>query len=209
MKKLLVLSILIITALIFTACGTSDTEKDSLAKDNTTAKTETVATDKAETNDEGTAEPTEPTADTVCASCNMVVYPKDHEMGMFTAQGVTEDGENIFFDDIGCVLNYERKFEKKLDIQWVRDYETLAWTELDAATPVKTDLKTPMKWGYAFFDSKEKATKFVEENPNINPSITDWTTVDEAAAERLKKMQAQQKQNGSNGMNMDMDNEDM
>ena len=124
----------------------------------------------------------------------MKVYEKDHEFGVFSAQGVTQDGENVFFDDIGCLLNYERKNGEALAVEWIRDYETLQWTEQDKSVPVKTNLESPMKWGYIMFDTPEKAEAFAadEANSAVAPEVTEWTVVDNAANERfMKKMQAQ------------------
>ncbi len=199
MKKvfLFLLSAMLIT--FFAGCGTEDSAAEDQTKDSTaTTKTKTAKND--ETTEESTDvhehehNPLEPDADTVCDSCNMKVYEKDHEFGVFSAQGVTQDGENVFFDDIGCLLNYERKNGEALAVEWIRDYETLQWTEQDKSVAVKTNLESPMKWGYIMFDTPEKAEAFAadEANSAIAPEVTEWTVVDNAANERfMKKMQAQ------------------
>ena len=38
----------------------------------------------------------EPKEDTICEMCNMKVYMKDHEMGVFSAQAIKEDGTIAF-----------------------------------------------------------------------------------------------------------------
>lgn len=195
MKKTLLffLSAMLIT--FIAGCGAEDSATEDQTKDTTTT-TETATTE--ENKDEAVAvhehSPLEPQEDTVCDSCNMKVYEKDHEFGVFSAQGVTQDGENVFFDDIGCLLNYERKNGEALAVEWIRDYETLAWTEQDKSVPVKTNLESPMKWGYIMFDTPEKAEAFAadEANSAAAPEVTEWTVVDNAANERFqKKMQAQ------------------
>lgn len=142
------------------------------------------------------SEPIEPSTDTVCAFCQMEVYHKDHKMGVFTAQGVTKDGEFLFFDDSGCILNYERKTGEELSQKWVRDYITTEWIESDSATPVHSAITSPMKYGYSFYKSEEDAEKFIKEEPALTPAITSWKTIDEVANQRYqKKMQMQKEQN--------------
>ncbi len=38
----------------------------------------------------------EPDENTVCVFCNMKVYPKEHELGKFTAKSATENGDVLF-----------------------------------------------------------------------------------------------------------------
>ena len=93
--------------LILAACG-----KDTEVKDE---KTVIENVDKTEQQNVTTAEHEwvvdkrlqEPTKDTVCEMCNMKVYTKDEEMGVFSAQAVKADGSTAFYDDIGCLLNAE------------------------------------------------------------------------------------------------------
>ena len=66
----------------------------------------------------------EPAEDTVCLMCNMKVYTKDHEQGVFSAQAIREDGSAVFYDDIGCLLNDEYVNEVE-NQKFVRDYATL------------------------------------------------------------------------------------
>lgn len=183
MKKFVLFCSTAILVIFLNACGTEKaTESSPENQEKNIAATE----------------PTEPTEETLCAFCNMKVYTKDNEMGVFTAQGVTEKGEHLHFDDSGCLLNYERKTNEKLTEKWVRNYITSEWVEADSSIPVYSDIETPMKYGYSFFDSEKCAQAFVQENGNLNSSITDWETIDGVAKERFeKKMQMQ------NGMNKD------
>ena len=82
----------------------------------------------------------EPTEDTTCYMCNMKVYTRDHEQGLFSAQAILENGEVVFYDDIGCLLSdeYENKVENE---KFVRDYHTLNWFKVEDASAVKTDMK--------------------------------------------------------------------
>jgi uncharacterized lipoprotein YehR (DUF1307 family) len=139
----------------------------------------------------------EPDENTMCVFCNMKVYPKEHELGKFTAKSATENGDVLFFDDIGCLFNYERDHSETAK-KYVRDYNTLEWIELQNATVVKADIKTPMNYGYAFFAKKEDADKFVSEQPGA--MIVSWEDVDKVAHERyMKKKQMMQNKNDEQG----------
>jgi copper chaperone NosL len=179
MKNLKVLGLSILFFLLVSGCGAEEpTGSGSGVEENTIG-----------------AKPVEPSAETVCAFCNMEIYHKDHEMGVFSAQAITEQDEHLFFDDSGCILNYERKTGEELTEKWVRDYLTSEWLKVDATTPVKSDLKTPMKYGYSFFENEEKAKEFIENNQNLNPALTDWESIDEVANERYKKKMKMQNDN--------------
>jgi hypothetical protein len=209
MKKFLLFCLSVMLIVFFSGCGADDSTSKEPKKESATTETETAKTgeNQEKTVAEHEHSPLEVKADTVCDSCNMKVYEKDHEFGVFSAQGVTQDGENVFFDDIGCLLNYERKNGKALAVEWIRDYSTLEWTEQDMSVPVKTNLESPMKWGYVMFDTKEKAEAFAADKANsaLAPDVTDWTVVDNAANERFqKKMQAQkQAQQGQQDQQME------
>lgn len=216
MRKFFIFTLSILAILVISACGTDNTSTDE-EKVEDKPVVETAAKEEDDKNrndlsaeepqgDENVLEPIEPEEDTVCAICNMKVYGKDHEMGIFSGQGITQDGETVFFDDVGCIMNYDDAKGSALKTQWVRDYDTLEWTKTSEAIPVKTDLKSPMKWGYVFFDSKEKADKFIEENGDLNPAIADWQEIDTMAAERYqKKMEAMKHQEDSGHMHNNED----
>lgn len=130
----------------------------------------------------------EPTEDTVCSMCNMKVYTKDHEQGVFSAQAIREDGTVVFYDDIGCLLNDEYVNEVENE-KFVRDYATLNWFNVEEAIVVKTDLKSPMNWGYIFFKYQEDADAYMEEHPEA--AVTPLEQVRTEAMERYKKKQAE------------------
>lgn len=180
--------IILLTAFIVAALSACGTSKESSSKDKTNNnENQTESTTKNEETDLESIQPGEPEQDTVCAMCNMKVHTKDDEMGVFTAQAVTQSGETLYFDDIGCILNYDKQHNGELSKKWVRDYDTLEWTELEKSTLVKTDLKSPMKWGYVFFDTEEKANKFIKENSDINPSLANWDDLKNEAYARMEK----------------------
>lgn len=190
-KKLLVAASL---TFVLAACN------DEGSKDSSSEKEEPVVEQKVEketakdwTQDERLQEPTE---DTVCEMCNMKVYTKDHEMGVFSAQAIKADGSNAFYDDIGCLLNAEFAHEE-VNEKFVRDYNTLNWFNVEQAYIVKTELKSPMNWGYIFFKYEDDANEYISKNEGA--SLTSYTEVRQQALERRKaKMKA--------GTNVDADN---
>ena len=118
-------------------------------------------------------------------------------MGPFTTQAITAEGERVFFDDSGCLLNAERQEEHKFAQAWVRDLETIEWKTDEEVTIVKADIETPMKYGYAFFGDRQTAEQYVIENAVLNATITDWSAIDEVAYERYKKKMENTNHNSS------------
>ena len=181
-KKLVMTSSL---ALILAACGGEETKAPE--QSNTEDQTQQVeqAVEKDWTQDARLQEPTE---ETVCAMCNMKVYTKDHEMGVFSAQAIKADGSIVFYDDIGCLLNAEFA-NVEVNEKFVRDYNTLNWFNVEQAYIVKTNLKSPMNWGYIFFKYEDDADKYIAENEGSE--LTSYTKVRQEALERRKaKMNA-------------------
>ena len=181
-KKLVMTSSL---ALILAACGGEETKAPE--QSNTENQTQQVeqAVEKDWTQDARLQEPTE---ETVCAMCNMKVYTKNHEMGVFSAQAIKADGSIVFYDDIGCLLNAEFA-NVEVNEKFVRDYNTLNWFNVEQAYIVKTTLKSPMNWGYIFFKYEEDADKYIAENEGSE--LTSYTKVRQEALERRKaKMNA-------------------
>ena len=181
-KKLFMASSL---ALILAACGGEETKAPE--QSNTDDQTQQVeqAIEKDWTQDARLQEPTE---ETVCAMCNMKVYTKDHEMGVFSAQAIKADGSIVFYDDIGCLLNAEFA-NVEVNEKFVRDYNTLNWFNVEQAYIVKTTLKSPMNWGYIFFKYEDDANKYIAENEGSE--LTSYTKVRQEALERRKaKMNA-------------------
>ncbi|MER1985793.1 MAG: nitrous oxide reductase accessory protein NosL [Solibacillus sp.] len=196
MKK--IIAILPLAALLY-ACGDQQAEPVEPATPATEvvekdAKPVYVATAAEWEIDERLSEPT---ADTVCEMCNMKVYMKNEEMGVFSAQAVKPDGSTAFYDDIGCLLNAELA-QNQVNEKFVRDYVTLNWINVEEATLVKTQLKSPMNWGYIFFKFEEDAQTYIEENPGA--VIEELDVVKQAAKERREKKLAEQaKHNDQNG----------
>lgn len=195
MKKQLLGIVLIISAILLGACGQNDTTKEKTA-------TKTEQTTKASNAVDKRLK--EPTKDTTCSFCNMKVYEAKNEMGAFTAQAIKKDGSTIFFDDIGCMLNQERK-DKVTYEKFVRDYNSKDWIKLADAIIVKADIKTPMNYGYAFFKDQKSADAFIKANKGAK--VVKVSDIDDVAHKRyemkMKKMQ-NMKKNDSSSSKMDM-----
>jgi copper chaperone NosL len=188
-KKLIAIMMTFFLLIIISACGDKAVENK-----NEQAEGMTVSTEENHDESDHAAGPHEPGKEEVCAFCNMKVYSKADPMGVFTAQAKTKDGEYVFFDDSGCLLNYQRRDEVEYEEKWVRDYVTSEWIAADSAVPVKAEIKTPMKYGYAFFKDKESAENFISDNGEKNPELAEWPQINQISNERyMKKM----KMNGS------------
>lgn len=193
MKKL-GLSVMMVAALGLAACGADDkNEKADEPEKVEEPATAEVEKPEATATEDIMAKLEEPTEDTVCEVCNMKVYVKDHEMGMFSAQAIKEDGTNAFYDDIGCLLNAELKFEEQ-NTKFVRDFNTKEWVQVDDATLVKTELKSPMNWGYISFADKADADKYVADNEGTE--VVELATVQAEAKERFEKKKAKMAEEG-------------
>ena len=86
-----------------------------------------------------------------CAECNMVVNNR-----IYAAQ-IVNSGKPLFFDDIGCLVQYERQGKVQtnaVQARFVRSVTTDAWLEVTKAVWVSTkDVRTPMGYGlHAFVD---------------------------------------------------------
>lgn len=192
-KRLLLIPIVLVFVLVLWACGNEEAKTPEQTDEPVQIQEANEAETEKEVNNEATEDAmevdprlSEPTEDTLCEICNMKVYTKDHEMGVFSAQAIRPDGSVVFYDDIGCLLNdeYINDIENE---KFVRDYNTLNWVNVEEATVVKTDLKSPMNWGYIFFKSKEDADAYIKEHEKAK--ITPLSEVREAAIERYKKKQ--------------------
>lgn len=118
-----------------------------------------------------------------CALCNMVVYQKKHKMGVFSAQAIKKNGKVVYYDDIGCLL-YDEVKHKTTNKKYVRDYKTLKWVKVEKATYVKTNLQSPMQWGYVSFASKSEAKKYIAKHKKFK--IVKLNTIRKQAIKRYK-----------------------
>jgi hypothetical protein len=129
----------------------------------------------------------------------MNVYVKGEDLGIFSAQGRTAEGENLFFDDVGCMLNQERMDGIVLE-KYVRDYNTEEWILLEESIVVKAEIKTPMNYGYAFFKDEESAQAFIAETGKEHASLSSIADIDEVSGHRhIKRMEKMQNGSGMTG----------
>lgn len=197
-------------SLLLAACGT---DNDQVKKEETK---QDITANEAEAKDKSTqvaslVDPRlqEPKEDTMCEMCNMKVYMKDEEMGEFSTQAIKEDGTVTFYDDIGCLVNAEVANNEKNE-KFVRDFNTKDWVKVDDATIVKTDLKSPMNWGYVYFKDKDDADKYIADNPTAHVEKLQKIK-DDALERREKKMKekAEKEAKGeSDSMHMEEKNQD-
>lgn len=172
-------------ALTLAACNNDTAQKNNSGQE---PEEKEVATSQGEA-EQHAHHDGEPDEHTECAFCNMKVYMKNEEMGAFTAKAITADDEMLFFDDAGCLLNYERDHEDVvLKEKFVRDYNSLDWVPLDDAKIVHADIETPMKYGNAFFSDAASLETFLSDFPEAKE--TNVQAIDDVAKERyMKKME--------------------
>lgn len=147
----------------------------------------------------------EPTEESLCEMCNMKVYTREHEMGVFSAQAIKADGTTAFYDDIGCLVNAELKSNEQHE-KYVRDYISLKWLNVEEATIVKTEIKSPMNWGYIFFKFEEDAKTYIAENPTAY--VEELTIIQTAAKERMMKKMEEKEAQGEGFGGMDVEDHD-
>lgn len=182
---------------LLAACGTDKAEEKKEETKQDVAASDTEAKDKtkqvASLVDPRLEEPKE---DTMCEMCNMKVYMKDENMGEFSTQAIKEDGTTAFYDDIGCLVNAEVANNEKNE-KFVRDFTTKDWIKVDDATIVKTDLKSPMNWGYVYFKDKADADKYIADNPTAH--VEELQKIKDDALERRKKKMKEKAEKEANG----------
>ncbi|MDV6377434.1 nitrous oxide reductase accessory protein NosL [Sporosarcina sp. GW1-11] len=207
MKKL-GLSVLMMAALGLAACGADEENEQAEQPEEVEAPVAVVESPEATEPTEKTeleemmAKLEEPTEDTKCEVCDMDVYMKDHEMGMFSAQAIKADGSNAFYDDIGCLLNAELINEEE-NTKFVRDFDTKEWVKVDDATIVKTDLKSPMNWGYISYVELADAKAYVAKHEGA--AITELAVIQSEAKERYEQKQMKMSSESSHDMHSEHD----
>lgn len=192
MKKFKITLTVLATLLLISACGTENKEVSDPDQEDYSIENNTSVDNENANEDESAHQnmPIEPTDEDMCTFCDMVVYGNDHEMGPYTAQAINSEGEHLFFDDSGCVLNMERKQEKTFTDKWVRDFHTNDWINIEESIVVHGDFPTPMKYGFVFLKDEIEANEFIEENNDKNATLSSWDDIDQVAYERyLKKME--------------------
>ncbi|WP_036124567.1 hypothetical protein [Lysinibacillus sphaericus] len=206
MKKLWLPALILL--FVLAACGSEKAQVKEKETEQETTKNETATLKEDSVQVASLVDPRlqEPKEDTVCEMCSMKVYMKDHEMGVFSTQAIKEDGSIAFYDDIGCLLNAEVANEEKNE-KFVRDFVTKDWAKVEDVTIVKTELKSPMNWGYIYFVNKAEADKYIQENSNAY--VEDLQKIKDDALERRKKKMMQKKAEEENGESGSMHSNEM
>ena len=99
----------------------------------------------------------------MCSNCRMAISQK-----RYAAEIITTDETVLKFDDIGCMMRYQRT-NGSIDAAavYVADSETKQWLKAGDASFIRsTNVKTPMGSGIVAFSSDDKAgegaVKFAE-----------------------------------------------
>lgn len=96
-----------------------------------------------------------------CAECKMVVTSKSY------AAQIVGVGGPLFFDDIGCLVQYERQGKIGIDDvqgRFVRSVAGDAWLPVkDAFWVLTRDVRTPMGYGLHAFANLKAAEAFTKD----------------------------------------------
>lgn len=86
----------------------------------------------------------------VCDGCGMIVSDEHYAAALIVQ---SDDGEqrSVVFDDIGCMLDYQRKHSGEAVLaRFVKDINTGTWLSVAEATFVRGDgVRSPMGYGIA------------------------------------------------------------
>ena len=95
----------------------------------------------------------------ICKICNMSVAAEK-----YAGQVALANGDYETFDDIGCLMEYYNKTDKKdIGEAFVKDFSGEAWVEVDQAIYVSDkEISTPMSYGVIAFKTTDEAQKFID-----------------------------------------------
>ncbi len=176
-------STLFISASLLQACQSSepnDTSSNQVPEEE--QQSENHEHDEEEQDNLEAAVPTEPTTKDICIYCEMGIPHGDDPKALFTAQAITADGERLFFDDSGCLENAEAEASEPFSEAWVKDFTTNEWIQKSESTVVYDEnLETQMSYHYAFFQSEDEATSYVEDSDG---ELSSWDQIKEDAEAR-------------------------
>ena len=117
----------------------------------------------------------------VCDECGMIISEKQ-----FAAASVDRDGNITKFDGIGCLILYQAKHPSAVQWNWVHDYQSEEWIEVDNAFFVNTEkLVTPMAFGLVAFSSKRVASQFVHEEGGALVELNELPAIVQKKVERV------------------------
>lgn len=96
----------------------------------------------------------------ICSYCRMAFSDP-----AFASEMITDSGEALKFDDIGCMERYARLAkETAIAATFVKDFETKEWIQIGKSTIVATNLATPMGSGKIAFADSMKANAYLQKH---------------------------------------------
>ncbi len=91
-----------------------------------------------------------------CDACRMIISEANHAAALRTATG-----EELRFDDIGCMLQKMKTLSAAPQGIWVHDVVSGRWLAADSAVYLQSQqLKTPMAYGIAAFAAEKAAQEW-------------------------------------------------
>ena len=95
----------------------------------------------------------------ICKICNMSVAAEK-----YAAQVALANGDYETFDDIGCLMEYYTKTDKKqIGEAFVKDFSGDTWVNVETAIYVSDkEISTPMSYGVIAFKTKEEAQQCID-----------------------------------------------
>jgi copper chaperone NosL len=101
----------------------------------------------------------------MCAYCRMAFSDQ-----RYASEVVSDRGEAFKFDDIGCMVDFQRMHKEVLVAAiFYKDFGTKRWISAVQATIVETNVATPMGSGKVAFAEKTAASEFQRLHPKISP----------------------------------------
>jgi copper chaperone NosL len=86
-----------------------------------------------------------------CDECFMLINES-----RFAATYITFDDQVKRFDDIGCLLLYQKEHDEDVAHFWVKDFNTQKWLKADNALFISSDsIQTPMGFGIIAFENEK------------------------------------------------------
>lgn len=109
-----------------------------------------------------------------CSHCRMAISDVH-----FAAQLVSAGGGVEFFDDIGCLVRWQRQAERaRRSKAFVTDFKSGTWLEASRAIYVRSDkLSTPMAFGLAAFANEADARALAAE---LEGAVLSWVELQES-----------------------------
>ena len=99
----------------------------------------------------------EPEVD-VCHVCNMSIVHED-----YATQVILEDGDDLIFDDVGCMYEYMADTNDNIEISYVKDLISDEWVNSEEAFYVyDSAVWTPMAYGVLSFKEEADALAYIE-----------------------------------------------